>query len=701
MTCAVKIVVGCIMSLSIVVATAQDEEEACVYPTDKAVVKLLEKAQDSKKYNFQERYKFLKDATEEDEECAWCWFELGMANYAKNNSEMFGSFENSKAYLLNAISLCENIHSDTYYYLGVIYYGEGDDVNCLKYFRKFLDFPTDDPDRVGRSYENQYTDVEEIIPEIEFYAEFFQNEVPFNPYKVEGVSSYKDDYLPMLSPDNSIMLLTRKFDTVPPGPVPQTIKMEQLTICERANTSSNFNNGKAFEEPFNAGYNYGGISISVDNKEMYITICQPTEYKTSTGQTASYNNCDIYVSRWSKHTDIAGETYFRWSDPENLGPNVNEELAWESQPSLSGDGQTLYFAKISANTDSTDIYISKRQEDGTWGLAQSIGAPINGVGNEKSPFIHSDSETLYFAASSNIWRMGAGGFDIYYSKYVDGIWTEPKNLGYPINTKGHEHGLFVSGDGHLAYFSSNSLQGAQGYDVFAFELYEDARPEVIQIVTGTVKNEKNEIVADAEITFTYISEEGSAEDPVKEFTVAVDEETGEYAAVVTLHEDADVLMTIESETEEIPFNSHVFHQAKPDEEIATDDAELVVKLDLEVQEVKVNEPYTINDIIYNTNSADLHSESKTVLKGFAKYLNENPHLVVEIRGHTDNIGDADYNKSLSADRAFTVKAFLAEHGVDGSRISFAGYGEELPKVPNDNDANRAINRRTEFVITSM
>lgn len=696
-----SIVLITISLLSTSTAFAQDEDmdEACLYPTDKGILKLLEKAEDHKKYSFVERYQFIRETTEEDDDCAWCWFELGMANYAKNSGSNFGTFDNAKEFLKTAIDLCPDVHSDAYYYLGLMAYADGDDVSCLRYFRKFLEFPTDDPERIGPRYEKQFADVEEIIPEIEFIAEFFENEVPFNPFRVEGVSSDRDDYLPMLSPDNSIMMLTRKFDSVPPG-IPQTIKIEELTFCERENIKSLFNNGKAVGTPFNAANNYGGITISVDNKEMFLTICTPVQYQTSTGQMSTYNNCDIYVTRWSKHIDDAGWEYFRWSDPENLGTNVNEELAWESQPSLSGDGQTLYFSKISAATDSTDIYVSKRQADGSWGEAYPIGPPINTVGHEKAPFIHSDSETMYFAASTNIQRLGAGGFDIYMSKFEDGMWGEPVNLGYPINTTGNEHGLFVSADGKLAYFASDQLLGAKNYDVFAFELYKEVRPEEIQIITGTVTNDDDVPVLDAEITFTYISDDGSAEDPVKEYTVEVDQETGEYAAVVTMHEDVDVLMTVESETEEIPFNSHVFSKDVPEEAIVDDKDELVHTIDLQITSVEVDEPYTINDIYYATNSADLEKESMTVLKGFAKYLNDHPDLTIEIRGHTDNVGDPDHNKHLSADRAFTVKQFLATHGVDGKRISFVGYGADRPKVPNDTPENRAINRRTEFVITS-
>ena len=689
---------------------AQDEDdEACAYPTDKSIVKVLEKAQD-RKYDFRERYQFLKELAEDNEECAWCWYELGMANYAKNSSEMFGSFENSKEFLKNAIDICPDIHSDVYYYLGLIYYGEGDDVNCMKYFQGFLDFPMDDPDRLSAGFDKKYADVEEIIPEIEFFAEFFANEVPFVPNRVEGVSSDLDEYLPMLSPDNSIMLYTRKYMEEDWG-IGQDKEVEELTISKRGSTSSPFDNGTAVGVPFDAADNYGGISIAVDNKEMYITICDYVDYQQD-GRTYQYNNCDIYVSHWSKHVDEAGAEYYRWTDPVNLGENVNEELAWESQPSLSGDGQTLFFAKVSAETDSTDIYYSERQSDGSWGPAKSIGAPINSYGNEKAPYIHSDSQTLYFAASCNYDRLGAGGYDIFFSKFENGAWTEPTNIGYPINTKGSEHGLFVSADGKLAYFASNELQGADGYDVFAFELYEEARPEDIQIVTGVIENDDNEPVTDAEITFTYMGDDDSAEDPMKEFTVDVNEETGEYAAIITLEKDVDVLMTVESETEDIPFNSHVFTKPEEGEETfehtehTTDmdiehESDVVQRVDLKIHEAKLNEAYLIHDIYYASNSADLEDESKTVLKGFAKYLNDHPDISIEIRGHTDNVGDADYNKSLSADRAFTVKTFLVQHGVDANRLAFHGYGEEMPKVSNDTEANRAINRRTEFVITSM
>lgn len=653
---------------------AQDQ---CEPTENKKAQKLLEQSTNTKKYKPSERYKFIQQAIDEDTDCVECYFALGELAF-KRAQMGEGSYRTAIEYFNDLIARCKFYHSDAYYYLGVSYYAGQDFENALKYFTVFIEFP-DEPEKMSKDFNKKYDDVQEILPEIEFYAEFLNNPVPFNPEIVQGVSSQWDEYLPMLSPDNLILFYTRKLEKKSKGDL-YSREVEEFTQSVRESPRGKFDGGTPLPAPFNVGDNYGGVTLSLDNREMIITVCRPGKM--------GYNNCDLYSAKFEmRYNERTGKEELMWGELENLGPNVNTEDGWEAQPSLAADGQTLYFATARENSTpdaegnpSIDIYYSKRGPDGTWGVAKSIGEPINTGGHEKSPFMHTDSKTLYFSSNS---RPGAGGYDIYYTRQLDdNSWTKPKNIGIPINTADDEHGLIVSTDGKLAYYASKGIKGARGLDIVAFEVPEKARPEKILLVKGEMRDEAGELVTDAKVELHYAESKRVDKVPVNEVS-------GEYVAVVYV-EHEDVVMTIEKEGH--AFEAHVYTK-----EIA-EESHGVAEQKSEVKEIKVGAPYTIHDIFYATNSAEIDEKSILILNQFAGYLNRNPSMKVEIAGHTDNRGDEEMNMLLSQERAFEVKKLLEGQGVSGQRLTYKGYGPTKPVADNATPEGRAQNRRTEFII---
>ncbi|MBL4705204.1 MAG: OmpA family protein [Flavobacteriales bacterium] len=399
---------------------------------------------------------------------------------------------------------------------------------------------------------------------------------------------------------------------------------------------------------------------------------------------------------------------YKWTELVNLGPNINstDPKTWEAQPSISADGNTLYFA--SARPDcyknaqgqlSMDLFYSERQEDGTWGIAKNMGPVINSGGHEKSPFMHSDSRTLYYAATTNKKRLGAGGYDIFYTQQdaITGKWSKPKNLGYPINTEGQEEGLIVSIDGEHAFYSTNKSGGAGMRDIYSFILPHNVRPDAVVLYKGEIKDDKGQPVTDVEVELTFKDDDGKTQTIKAPSKI---NQKGQLVAIVNMGKrDApkDVLLSVKKDGHS--FDSKLF-KAK---DFLEKKLPPVVKdtKKLEVSELAVGKSYTIDDILYQTNSADVTEESKIILDGFAQYLKNNPTIKIEIQGHTDDIGNDVRNLALSQDRAFTILEYLSAHGVKASRLKFKGYGEGRPKVPNDSDANRAKNRRTDFKIISL
>ncbi len=655
--------------------------QECGIELDAKAQKLLDKSQDKKKYKSAQRTQFLKDALELDESCLECMFQLGKKAYRRAKNETY-DFGLAKDYLTPLVSLCPEYHSDPYYYLGAMAYADQEYSQALEYFDKFIHFPSDDPSKLGRDYDENYETVKAAIPSVEFFKKYAENPVDFDPQRVDEISTKDgEEYLPVLSPDNEIIFFTKKYVKKSKGIVGENW-VEEFTMSRREDINSAFGEPKALPPPFNLGDSYGGATISVNNKEMYVAKMNPNGINP--------RNIDIFKTTYAKRYDeTKGRDEYSWSELESIGDHINTKQGWEAQPSLSADGKLLFFASARPEstpapdgTPSVDIYYCERQSNGSWGNPINLKA-INTKGSDKTPFMHSDSRTLYF--SSNAHR-GFGGFDLFFTRQLDdGSWTEPENLGSPINTEKDEEGLIVATDGRLAYFSSK-MKGSYTKDIFSFEIPERAKPQKVMLLKGTVKDENDQVVEDLEIEI----KSESRKEPQK---IAVDKEDGSYAAVVNVDKEEDVVVMMKKEG--YAFNAQLLTTKK----------ELVkpaqIKLNTQVQKVEANKPFVINDINYATSSSDIDDESKTILDLFALYLENNPNLKIEIRGHTDNVGNLNDNLALSTDRAFEVLGYLQSKGVESGRLSYKGFGPNKPIASNDTEAGRLKNRRTEFVITKM
>lgn len=666
------------------------QNESCEEP-GKPVMKLLKTAESEKKEKM-ERIKAFTDATKLAPENSYVYYRFAEYNYqnAQNVQALFeqgrANFKQLKAAYDGAanaykkcIEHCPEFHSDAYYKLGLIYYTLGDKGQAAKYFKEFVNFKSDNPNAYAASYQKNKQDVEEILPEMQFFDQFFNTPVPYDPVKVKNVSTgNKDEFLPMISPDNELIFFTRR------GKDDQGVNpliFEEFTLAQRPGATGEFNSGLALRSPFNTSKykSYGGVSLSLDNKEMFICACQEVDYQ-------EHPNCDIYVTRFTR-TGKGGND-FRWTNLENLGPAINTKDGWEAQPTLSADGNTLYFATWRDGSQLTDIYYSTRDKDGKWSQAKPVPGPINSQGHDKAPFIHQDSETMYFVSDCSPSRLGAGGSDIFYTrKDENGNWMEPINIGYPINTNANEVGLVVSTDGKLAYFTSG---GGGTYDIYYFELYQEARPKKVLFVKGEVKDDDGEPVKDATVEVSY-KESGNSHE------VKVNGDDGKWAAVINLEseEESDVMITMKKEG--YSFDSKLLKT----KDIEDKEQIFAYDVEMEIKEIEVGKTFEMDNILYDTKKFNLNEDAKFMLDQFVKFLNENPTVRVAIHGHTDDEGDAKENQVLSENRAKGVVDYLVGKGIDKSRLEYKGFGESKPKVPNTSNYNRSLNRRTEVMILSI
>lgn len=658
------------------------QELNCEVEVPKSIEKIYLKAKNYKKYDYKNRVKYYKETLELEEDCIPCIWELAKMSFRRKYTTG-DPMDFPKKYFLELESLCPDFHADVYYYLSLIYYMEKNDCEAVKYFNKFLEFPTENKKQIAINYKDQKLYVEASLEMSQYFCDFYNNPVPFKPKVLKNISTAeRNEILPVISPDNEHIYYTIEYDEYIKGDF--AVHHEQMFAnSTRMSFRENFQLGKPLEEPFNLGPKYGGATLSLNNKEMYICACI---------QNGGYFNCDLYISENQKKTITLkreGEdfdtTFYSWSPLKNLGPNINGPQTWEAQPSLSGDGKTLYFASARpGGYGKIDIYYSNRNEDGSWSKAENMGKPINSSESDKSPFIHTDSRTFYFVSESSDYRWGAGDFDIFYTQQNEEtlIWEEPKNIGYPINSEEAEESLIVSVDGHYGYFSSTRDEGLGGKDIFYFEIPEEAKPDKIVLAKG-----KGSFGPNGSENAKMILRDKNGNKKEQDFSVG---DEGEFIAIVNVEEvKGDALLEIQ--TEDGAFESLLISE----EDVGNT---VVKEKQIDVKPMEKGEAYTINDILFESNSSKLKESSKIVLDGFVDWLLVNKELNIEIQGHTDDIGPDKANLALSMDRSFSVMEYLLDNGVDKSRLKFKGYGETNPKVPNTSSKSRSTNRRTDFLI---
>lgn len=505
-------------------------------------------------------------------------------------------------------------------------------------------------------------DAQTILRRSRFFGSVLNNPVPFDPHPVPNISTSADEYLGTLSPDGQFFYFTRRKYVTDNSPFGQGGKVQKEFFSCSEKKGGNFGEGNALPEPFNRAEGEGSPTINLTNDLLIFT-----QRHTVNG----YPNYDLYYSEYDG---------YGWSDPRPLPGKINRSDSWESQPSLSSDGKVLFFASDRpGGYGGSDIWFATRKSDGSWNDPVNLGPTINTARNERSPFLHTDSKTLYFSSNGHD---GLGGQDVFYSKLdAKKQWTAPKNIGYPINTENDEVDFFVSLDGKTGYFSSNNY-GDQDWNIYQFELYEEARPHTMVIVKGKVSVDEgdleNAVVEIRDTNANVVS------------TGIVSAAQGKYAVAAEVHHDNPQPLIVNVKKEGYSFDTQIITPEEIKEE--------VIEKDAEVKAVETGKVCDLRDIYYETNDFSLTPESKMLLSLFIEFLKENPTVKVEIQGHTDNIGRDEDNLRLSENRAKSVYDYVIAQGISANRLRYKGYGESNPIADNNTAEGRAKNRRTVFLI---
>jgi len=662
-------------------AALAQEDNPCAPELDAKTAKLLEKGQDKRKYDADKRKGYLEEAIDSDEAAIAARFELGLLLFSQNRRSG-GGFGEARAQLLTVHEACPRYDADVPYTLGSIAYAEGQFETALEWFDRFIRWESITGKPHSPRSQRRLEDVQKNLPEIQFLIEYNAHADSPPPQVLASVATRDQEYLPALSADGTLLFFTRAGERKAKGDLVSK-PFEKFTWARRPGPSVAFDNGTAMEDPFNRTSGYGGASISVDNRSLFLAVKTPVP--------GHPENIDLFSARYSLLEDTGDETVYLWSEPQALDA-LNTPDGWESQPAVSPDGQWLFFAAVRPGTTTDaqgnptiDILASPLQPDGHWGAASVLPAPINSSFSDKAPYLHPDGHTLYFASNRT---PGGGGYDIWVSRLdstalptdPDG-WSRPVNVGTPLNTPGDEHGLVTSADGKTAYFSSRR-QGTSGLDIMTWTLPEPLRARASVVVKGQldISDELANTPIDLELRYAQSRRAQAIELG----------DDGAFAAVVDLATKEDVIMLAKAEG--AAFSAGLV--------IDRDESEpALVTANLSVRSVKeANAAFEIEDIHYASGSAEIGRSSLLLLDLFAEYLNQ-AGLNVEIGGHTDDIGSDSDNLSLSEARAQSVRNYLVSQGVSALSISARGYGETRPRADNSTEKGRARNRRTEFSIT--
>lgn len=521
---------------------------------------------------------------------------------------------------------------------------------ALKNYRAYL--------RHGGGIEKNRQTAIKNIRNCEFAIEAIKKPVPFNPVGIgSGINTKDDEYWPSITADGQTMMFTRQ-SYGPSRPLSRAAYQEDFYISFRSDTGwmTAFNAGA----PLNTPHNEGAQTLSSSGNYMYFTACD---------RPGGHGSCDIYFSANNNGS---------WSIPYNLGPPVNT-VAWESTPSISADGNMLFFSSSRAGGyGGKDIWYSIMNNKGTWKDPVNLGSIINTEGDEMSPFIHFDGRSLYFASNG---RPGMGGLDIYLTRMRDdSTWTEPQNLGYPVNTSSDEMGLVIEAGGQKAYFSSKR-DNATGKDIFWFYLDKSFRPNPVSYLKGRVTDKETGKLLRADYALINLTTDKIT---VKGRT----DERGNFLVCLPSGNNYGI---------NVSRAGYLFYSQNFMFEGIHTVMEPLIK-NIELSPVRVGEKMLLTNVFYEIDRWELKKESLSELENLAEMLKFNEDFIVEIGGYTDSTGTAEHNLILSEKRALSVVNYLIGRGISPARLQYRGYGNTSPVADNLTPEGRRMNRRTEVKI---
>lgn len=474
----------------------------------------------------------------------------------------------------------------------------------------------------------------------------------------DKVNSACYDYRPKLTADGNHLYFTRIL-----CPSSQSSTDESRLFCADRNKDGSWGVAKSVNASFNTEKKYPYLySVSPDNNTLLLTLVKENSKRGLFKVTRSNDG-------WSEPVEI------------NLGitiPSMNSTFC------LSNDGKVLILSYDGTELEKPtlgdkDLYVSFLEKGGNWSKPIHMGDVINTTSVDFSPFIASDNTTIYFSSKRGD---SFGANDIYMSKRLDDTWTNwstPINLGSGINDSGWNEGLFIPALENYGYYNSEKSGFGKG-DVFKIQLTKEILPEPVVLINGKVTDPDGKPIG-ATIKYEDLKtgkEVGIANSISKDGSYKIILPYGKKYAIYaeasgyySVHQNLDLTKAEKGKN---------------------------IEQTLVMMPLKQGQTIRINNLFFDTGSAELRSESFSELNQLVSILKTNSNLKIKISGHTDDVGDNQSNLTLSQNRAKSVMDYLISKGIEKSRLQSVGMGEKSPVKPNDSDENKQLNRRVEFTI---
>jgi outer membrane protein OmpA-like peptidoglycan-associated protein len=465
----------------------------------------------------------------------------------------------------------------------------------------------------------------------------------------DNINSTNLEYLPSTTIDGNKMVFNKRIDG-------------DEDFYESNKVNGIWEKATPVKGKLNTNLNEGAQNISQDGEWLIFTGCRYPE---------GYGSCDLYISFKNKK----GE----WSEAQNMGNVINTE-AWESAPTLSADKTDLYFSSTRAGgLGASDIWVS-HNINGQWQKPENMGSTINTAADDGCPFIHADNQTLYFNSSGH---SGYGLNDLFVARRNEkGIWQKPENLGYPINTIDEEATMIVAADGKTAYYASDKGDFKNKIDLFSFELREDIRAQKTLWVKGNIYDKKTKKGLSSVVELTTI------EDGFVLSKLQADEE-GNYLTTIPIGKN-------------YAFNINRKGYLLFSENFAmkSNNADSPIVVNIALQPIEKGASILLKNIFFESKKAELQTTSYIELDKVVALMLENPKLVIQINGYTDNVGKPADNLLLSNNRSKAVINYFVKKGIAIKRFIGKGFGETKPIASNNSEQGKAQNRRTEMSVIS-
>ena len=654
------------------------------------------------------------------------------ASAFKSGMKLFddGDYRKAIPYLLESVQSdpesSNNKAIDANFFLGVCYLKVGEGGNGLPYMQKVYELDKDFYPEIEYMMGQCAEDALKFDEALKYYDNFLKmdgikketaivdevtkhiNECKVakkliaNPVKakIENIGPIINgafpDYTPVITADESIMIFTSRREGNVGKNTSSYLDQEEEFPMEDVYQSNKFNDKWSepvnLLSPVNTADHDAAIALSPDGNQLFI-------YK-------DVQKGDIYLSK---------RKGLEWSVPVSLGDKINLPKASEQSCSITSDGKILYFSSDRpGGYGGLDIWKSQMIK-GQWSDPQNMGPKINSKEDDDSPFIHPDGITLYYSTKG---KQSMGGYDIVRTTLEKGGWSEPENLGYPINSVQNDIYFVLSADNQHGYYASYKEGGYGKHDIYmismpqAEDIKQIAGAKANTNVTGNLPGggaDKN--LAPVALTKTKsrvtllkgVIKDALTKLPIEATIALTNIKTGQKISEVNSNSATGAYLIILPAGKNYGITvtklGYLFHSENFDISDTAEFQEVIRNVDL--NKAQVGAKIVLRNIFFDFDKATLRPESNVEIERLRKVLVEYPTMKIELSGHTDNKGSSDYNKKLSQSRAKAVLDYLVKKGVSPDRMTAAGYGFDRPMAPNDSDAGRQLNRRTEFEIKAF